>query len=59
MGILDFFKGRLRQSKHQVHVRKSKRKQRGGRIARADVQVAGTKLAKYFEKAPRRGPRGY
>lgn len=44
--------------KHQVHVRKKKR-MRKGRIARATVNYAGSKLEKYFDKAVKRGPRGY
>ena len=56
MSIQDLFKG-ARRSKHQTHVRKSKRL-RGGRVAVAIVHPAGTKLAKYFKKAAQRGPRG-
>lgn len=46
------------RSKHQVHVRK-KNKTRGGRVAVATINPAGQKLAKYFDKAGKRGPRGY
>lgn len=63
MSILDYFKRQLvaHRSKHQTHVRKSKRTgfRRGKKHAVANVQATGTKLAKYFAKAKFRGPRGY
>lgn len=60
MGIAEFFRSQFqrKRSKHQTHVRKNKRL-RGGRVAVAIVNPAGQKLAKYFKKAPDRGPRGY
>jgi hypothetical protein len=60
MGIVDYFRRQYERarSKHQVHVRKAK-SLRGGRVAHATVNPAGTKLAKYFKKAALRGPRGY
>jgi hypothetical protein len=58
MGLVDFMKTHLRRSKHQVHVRANKRL-RQGRVARAVVHPAPSKLIKYFSKAARRGPRGY
>lgn len=63
MGILDYFKRQLasHRSKHQTHVRKSKRTgfRRGKKHAVANVQATGSKLEKYFKKAKHRGPRGY
>jgi hypothetical protein len=61
MGIVEFFKKRIRRSKHQVHVRKSKRtgNRKGSKRAFATVNLTGSKLEKYFQKAPHRGPRGY
>lgn len=47
MGIVEFFKRRLRRSKHQTHVRKAKRI-RSGRIAVAISNPAGSKLLKRF-----------
>ena len=58
MGLVDFMKAHLRRSKHQVHVRANKKACRG-RVARAVVHPAPSKLIKYFSKAALRGPRGY
>ena len=62
--IADFFtrSEAEHRSKHQVHQRKhvkGRRRNMRADLMRASVSPAGSKLAKRFAKANRRGPRGF